>query len=127
MNSNQETYSNLIYPYDKPTDYYNSKPTKQTIGRVINYDPSLYEHIESTYKLSPQNFLRFKIASLKSKAPVYFNCVLEIGMIYNICFHNNKTMMKMILYFGNKSNLQVNNMRVQYVGNESLLFLLKNN
>jgi hypothetical protein len=107
--------SDLIYPFQKPADYYQGKKAgKQVKGFLIQMDKGgIFDEIE---KLLRENSFRFKISCLRNKSLLYDNNTLQVGLISGIYQYNEKNLLKITLYFGNLTKYEISDFKVMYSG-----------
>ena len=59
---------------------------------------------------------KFKSACLRNKGILFENDIIQIGSIINKISENS---LKLTIFFGNKSNLPLENFQIQFFENES--------
>jgi len=81
-------------------------------GREIETTHQIYTDLGNTKDLKT-----FKLACLKTKCPLYENNHLRVGISTNIVHDvsSNKNMLKMVLYYENKSNANINSFVAEVV------------
>lgn len=72
--------SDLIYPFQRPSDYYQGKKAAKNIkGFLIQSEKGgLFDDLERNLK---ENSFRFKLACLRNKALLFDNNTMQIGLI----------------------------------------------
>jgi small nuclear ribonucleoprotein (snRNP)-like protein len=108
-----EIYSDLIFPFNKPSDYYTKKPPKKYSGKLVKYDKYMFKNLDTV-----KDLLRFKLACLKEKASVAENEGFQVGTVSEVHLHEKKNYLKLTVYIGNKSDYnRIESFSLQYVGN----------
>ncbi len=113
--------ADLIYPYTKPQDYYQSKASVKTSkGKLVIYDKQLFDEIDRNMK---ENMFKFKMACIKPKSVLFDNQTLQIGLLSSIYRHNDKNLVKITMYFGNLTRYEITEFKVFYSGNSCKFFM----
>lgn len=115
--------SDLIYPFQKPSDYYQGKKAGQQIkGFLIPMEKGgMFDEIEKQLR---ENSFRFKIACLRSKALLFDNGTLQLGLISGLYQYNEKSLLKLTLYFGNLTKYELAEFKVLYSGSSGMKRLI---
>jgi len=108
--------SDLIYPFQKPSDYYQGKKSGKSIkGFLIQMDKGgIFDEME---KILKENAYRFKISCLRNKSLLYDNNTIQVGLISGIYPYNEKSLLRITLYFGNLSKFELLDFKILYSGN----------
>ena len=107
--------SDLIYPFQKPLDYYQGKKANKSVkGFLIQMEQnSIFDEIDKNLK---ENSFRYKISCLRNKSLLFDNGLIQTGLISGIFPYNDKNLLKITLYFGNLSKYEISDFRVLYSG-----------
>ena len=88
---------------------------KEIRGTQVTYEGSMFSAItEKMERSAPSNdLLKFRMACLKNKCPIYDNDVIQIGVASAIVHDasGQRNLLKLVLYFGNRTNLPLTNFR----------------
>lgn len=111
--------TDLIYPFQKPSDYYQGKKANKSFkGFLIQLEKgSVFEEIEKNLR---ENSFRFKLSCLRNKSMFFDNNTLQLGLISGIYPHDQKSLLKMTVYFGNLTKFEINDFKIMYTGSSGI-------
>ncbi|KAL4461009.1 hypothetical protein ABPG74_016481 [Tetrahymena malaccensis] len=110
--------ADLIFPFRNPKTYYSNKARlKSQKGKLIQYDPNLFNYL----RFSQETLYKFKRSSLKWKFSIFENEDLQIGQISSSDVINNQYIVKLGLYFTNKTENEITNFSITYLHSNKIL------
>ncbi|EAS01441.2 adaptin carboxy-terminal domain protein (macronuclear) [Tetrahymena thermophila SB210] len=110
--------ADLIFPFRNPKTYYSNKARlKSQKGKLVQYDANLFSYI----RFSQETLYKFKRSNLKWKFSIFENEDLQIGQISSSDVINNQYIVKLGLYFTNKTDNDISNLSITYLHSNKIL------
>ncbi|KAL4506930.1 hypothetical protein ABPG72_001351 [Tetrahymena utriculariae] len=110
--------ADLIFPFRNPKTYYSNKARLKTQkGKLVQYDANLFNYI----RFSQETLYKFKRSNLKWKFSIFENEDLQIGQISSSDVINNQYIVKVGLYFTNKTDSDITNLSITYLHSNKIL------
>jgi len=109
---NQSAMSDLIYPYNKSTDYYNQIKKASKSGKLYNYENIYFKEMS---EMSGDNLVRFKLCCLMPKQVIYDNGIIQIGTVTSLYNYDSEDMVKLTLFIGNNKDSDLDSLSLNYV------------
>ncbi len=96
----------LIFPFERPLDYYKAKEPTQLKGRMVEYCSERFAKVLK----SVGDRKSFKLACLRNRYPLEENTHIQVG-VQSVLQGDH---LRLMLYIGNKGSREIVSLRVQY-------------
>lgn len=107
---NEKSNLNLLYPFNNNENYWERSMYKKSFPkRNFNSGFKLFSDIK---KLDEKMILDFKFACLKNKSILFDNDFIEIGVISQLILFQEKEMIKLSIFIGNKTDYVMDDFQV---------------
>jgi len=102
---------------------------KDIKGKEIKGDASTFAIMKENMKgpISVDDLLRFRVACLKNKCPLYDNDLVQIGIVSTVVHDNSgqRNILKLALYYGNKTKQSIKNFKATVSNAKNVTKLVK--
>ena len=109
----------IIFPYKKNLEYFESKTENILKGKMVDFKPSDFKQFENS-----RNLDEFKLNCLISKATLFSNEIFGITVVLNNNIAKNN-ILKFNMIFCNLSKKFIENFKINFIADDSSLFLKK--